>query len=145
MNNQIESHNEDNNTILYAESQTNTIKLVSMFKTVFILIIFSILILDMIYYFKHIGDENIIQKYQCEKEFFENECDKVTIHDGPVLNNFCREKEICMNIKYQNVYFHSVIIKYFSEIGYSLIPTSLYSKILTTLAMIVGLYIIKRI
>lgn len=99
----------------------------------------------MIYYFKHIGDENLIQKYQCEKEFLENECDKVTIHDGPVLNNFCREKEICMNIKYENVYFHSVIIKCFSEIGYSLIPTSLYSKILTTLAMIVGLYVIKRI
>ncbi len=144
VNNQIESQDNDNTSFLPG-SEGNNFKLTSIIKISLLLIFFSILILDLIYYFRHIGDENLIQKYQCEKEYFENECDKITIHDGPIIKNFCQEKEICMNIKYENVYFHSVIIKYFTEIGHSLIPTSLYSKIISTLALIVGLYVIKRI
>jgi hypothetical protein len=73
----------------------------------------------------------------------DNECHRITIEDGPIINNFCREKEICMNIQYSNVYFHSVIIKYFKEIANSLTPTSLYSKILTTCGIILGLIIIR--
>jgi len=143
VNNQIES-NEDSYRLIQTNSQG-----FNKYKIFIVSLIFLIcavfFLLDMMSHFRHIEDENLIQKFQCEKEFYENECDKITVEDGPIINNFCKEKEICMNIQYSNVYFHSVLIKYLTEIASSVTPTTWLSKIFVTIFLILALYIIRKI
>lgn len=144
VNNQIDS-NDDISQYINSNAKNKKFNFIQIFKICFILIFMIISLLDMVSYFRHIGDENLIQRYQCEKEYIENECGKITIEDGPIINKFCQEKEICMNIQYSNVYFHSVIIKYLKEIALSLAPTSLYSKIIIGCVVILGMVVIRRI
>jgi hypothetical protein len=43
-----------------------------------------------------------------------NECPSVKLEDGPILNKFCKDKQMCMNdVRY--VFLTQVVVKIFRE------------------------------
>ena len=81
--------------------------------------------------YKNVKNDNNIERNRCIEEYKANKCDKMTVNDGPIVNDFCTEKLKC--IQDHTVYFHVVLIKYIRSIisnslkGNSLINISLFS------------------
>jgi hypothetical protein len=128
-----------------SDGERKSLGLKEWLKLLSIFFIISLIVIDISSYFKSVSGGNEIEKYNCEKEYKENECDKVTVNDGPILNNFCKEREFCINIKYNNVYMHTVIVKMIQDIVLSIMPSSLLQRILTVAGLFVGLILIKYI
>jgi lipopolysaccharide biosynthesis glycosyltransferase len=52
----------------------------------------------------------------CIKEYRDHSCEKITFEDGPILNEFCKEKMKCINFKYNRVSFHSLLSRFIREV-----------------------------
>ena len=101
-------------------------------KVCFILFCFLIifLIYDFVSIYKNVKKDNNIERNRCIEEYKANKCDKMTINEGPIVNDYCTEKLKCIHD--HTVYFHIVLIKYIRSIisnsvkGNSLINISLF-------------------
>ena len=112
---------------------TNSTNMDLIRKVFFILFCFLItfLIYDFISIYKDVKKDNNIERNRCLEEYKENKCDKMTINDGPIVNDYCTEKLKCIHD--HTVYFHVVLIKYIRSIisnsirGSNLINISLFT------------------
>lgn len=114
-NNQMEHLN--NNSIschTYSYQKTSAIS----FNNVLIicsLVIFFSLLVDLFKYKELIKSENAIELNMCILEFKANECEKLSIEDGPILNNFCKEKKKCIEY-YNQVFFLKLLSRYITDV-----------------------------
>ena len=124
-NNNNNCHYQNNNNIY-----NSNLDLIA--KVCFILFCFLIifLIYDFVSIYKNVKKDNNIERNRCIEEYKANKCDKMTINDGPIVNDYCTEKLKCIHD--HTVYFHIVLIKYIRSIisnsvkGNSLINISLF-------------------
>ena len=131
-----QNKNNKNNGCFYQNNNknyTNNPNIDLIAKICFILFCFLIafLIYDFVSIYKNVKNDNNIERNRCIEEYKANKCDKMTVNDGPIVNDFCTEKLKC--IQDHTVYFHVVLIKYIRSIisnslkGNSLINISLFS------------------
>ena len=104
-----------------------------------------LLFLDLFFYSFDKEKENEIERKQCLKEYEEHECHKVTIDDGPILNNFCKQKEKCFSIDHERVYFHSIIVKFIREIVNGLLFEFSYKNLVTYICVIISLPLVAKV
>lgn len=107
------------NTIYYDHNSNYTMeneKIGISLKTIFIFGVLVIFLVDFFKFYQVVKSENNIERLKCEEEFKLNECDKVTLQDGPKLNDYCKEREKCVKIRYGNVWAHRIMIKYAEDI-----------------------------
>jgi hypothetical protein len=104
-----------------------------------------IILIELSKYFTNIGLENKLiadkcyqVKYIVTKEYIQNECSTVKLDDGPILNKFCQDKQICINDA-RYVFLTQIIVKIFKE-GIEWI-TSSYTLI--ALLLVIFIFLIK--
>jgi len=86
-----------------------------------------------------IKSDNNLKRNQCIKEYDSNNCNKVTIEDGPIINEYCLERKKC--IETYQTFFHEILINYIkSIIKYSFQNISLLNSIIFVFGMV---FIIK--
>jgi hypothetical protein len=73
--------------------------------------------------------ENLIKAWDA------NECFKVNINDGPYLNNFCKEKEKCIN-DHNYVFLLQILIKIVKDIVNAM-PSYYFLAFLIVLTIII--------
>ena len=82
-----------------------------------------------------IKNENNLKRNLCIKEFNSNNCNKVSIEDGPIINDYCLEKKKC--IETYQTFFHEILINYIkSIIKHSFQNISLLNSIIFIFGMI---------
>jgi hypothetical protein len=106
----------------------------------FLLISIIILILiDICFYFMQMNQENEFERENCLKEYEDHSCGKLKISDGPILNEFCREKIKCINFKHSRVYFHTILSRFIREFSWSLFSSIFdfsYKSLITVIVII---------
>ena len=105
-----------------------------LFKRIFCILfclLIAFLVYDFVIIYRNVKKDNNIEKNRCMEEYKGNNCSKMTINDGPIINEYCEEKLKCIST--HTVYFHVVLIKYIRSVisncvkGYNLINLSLFS------------------
>lgn len=91
-------------------------EIVKSFLFLTILVILVLFMIDLGYYFSTISKENEYEKRICIKEYLDHSCGNITIEDGPILIEYCKEREKCLDENYQKVFFHTVITRFFKDI-----------------------------
>jgi hypothetical protein len=101
--------------------------------------------MDLIYNFFDKKKENDLERDKCQRDYYEHKCELVTAKDGPILNDYCREREKCMTIDYERVYFHSVLVKYFKDVVNGLFFEVSYKNVLTYVCALLTLPLVIKI
>ena len=65
-------------------------------KVIIILLISLITVYEIVITIIKVIKEKNIDRNRCIREYMENECDKIKIDDGPIINDFCDEKMKCL-------------------------------------------------
>jgi len=90
-----------------------------------------------------IRKENNIKRNQCIEEFKYNNCNKITIEDGPILNEFCLEKKQC--IEQHQTFFHEILINYIKSVFvHSFNNISFLNTVIFVFGMIFVLKLLKH-
>ena len=122
------------NGCYYNNCNNNINNNTDLFKRIFCILfcfLIAFLVYDFIIIYRNVKNDNNIEKNRCMEEFKENNCSKIKISDGPIINEYCKEKLKCIST--HTVYFHVVLIKYIRSVicncveGYNLISLSLFS------------------
>ena len=93
------------------------------------------LFIDFFKMYIKIKNENNLKRNLCIKEFNSNNCNKVSIEDGPIINDYCLEKKKC--IETYQTFFHEILINYIkSIIKHSFNNISLLNSIIFIFGMI---------
>ena len=74
----------------------------------------AFLVYDFVIIYKNVKKDNNIEREKCAAEYKENNCNKISISDGPIVNEYCTEKLKCISA--HTVYFHVVLIKYIRSV-----------------------------
>ena len=111
---------------------------INIFKIVYVTIFLMFILFIFIDFFKmyiKIKNENNLKRNLCIKEFNSNNCNKVSIEDGPIINEYCLEKKKC--IETYQTFFHEILINYIkSIIKHSFNNISLLNSIIFIFGMI---------
>lgn len=111
---------------------------INIFKIVYLTIFLMFILFIFIDFFKmyiKIKNENNLKRNLCIKEFNSNNCNKVSIEDGPIINDYCLEKKKC--IETYQTFFHEILINYIkSIIKHSFNNISLLNSIIFIFGMI---------
>ena len=99
-----------NNSNYNNNKNFSTIK--SIILIIFISIIF-LLVFDFYSMYRQVKRDNKIDRDKCFEEYLANNCDKMKINDGPLINEFCFEKRKCKEFE---VFFHEILIRYIKNI-----------------------------
>ena len=129
------NHNKDKcNGCYYNYCNNNNNNNTDLFKRIFYILfclLIAFLVYDFVIIYRNVKKDNNIEKNRCMEEYKGNNCSKMTINDGPIINEYCEEKLKCIST--HTVYFHVVLIKYIRSVisncvkGYNLINLSLFS------------------
>ena len=112
-----------------------------------ILIFLILILIDLGYYFFQVSKENEIERRICITEYKDHNCDKVSYSDGPILNEFCKEKEKCIDVKYNKVYFHTILSKFIKDVFWNFFSSMLefsVKALSTVFLIVVGLILINK-
>ena len=113
--NYISNNNNYNNNKIYEKNNSNNNDL-NLIKSIFLIIFISIIILLVVDFFsmyRQVKRDNKIDRDKCIEEYLANNCDKMKINDGPLINEFCFEKRKCKEFE---VFFHEILIRYIKNI-----------------------------
>jgi hypothetical protein len=94
---------------------------------------------DFVIIYKNVKKDNDIERNKCYEEYKASNCNKMTITDGPYLNDYCTEKLKCISA--HTVYIHVVFIKYIRSFISNIVEGS--NLILLSLMSITTITIIK--
>ena len=132
----------NNNKLYYGKSNSNSdFWIIKRIILIIIIALIMLLVFDFFSMYTKVKRDNKIERERCFKEYEENECDKIKIDDGPILNDACVEREKC--IKDYEVYFHEVLIRYIKNVVFHFFKD--YSYVNTIIILITVLIIFRII
>ena len=97
-------------------------------------------LLDLCHYFTDLQGEHEIEREKCIAEYNQNECDEVTVNDGPILNDFCKEKAKCKNVTFSNVYFHSILTRFIKDFFGNLFGSVIMLSMKSLISLLAGMF-----
>jgi hypothetical protein len=145
-NNQLKNYNTDREKL----PQENELGSMRIYFKFFLLISFfmmiSLLLIDIYKYAGVIKHKNEQVKVKYEGKYHANECFKVRITDGPLLNNKCHKYKNMIE-KHSNLFFYDVFAGYFGEVYHKLISTIEMNpiRLLITICVLILISLIVKI
>ncbi len=111
------NNNNKNNGCYYNNCNNNDNSIMNLIQKIFGILfcfIIAFLVYDFVIIYKNVKKDNNIEREKCAAEYKENNCNKMSISDGPIVNEYCTEKLKCISA--HTVYFHVVLIKYIRSV-----------------------------